>query len=86
MKAAAQPRYASGGIFEGEWKYGHGLVGEDCHGGFVLSPSQSVALRKVMDAPMTRGPVLTIQMGSRSPAEIPNRLYGAQINHEGDAI
>lgn len=83
--AFVQPRYASGGTFRLSGMAA-GIVGEDCHGGFVLSPSQSRAFLAAMDQPMTKLGTLNILMRSPSPWDAPNRLYGAYINDDGDAV
>lgn len=83
VQASMQPRYASGAVFR---NWAGAMVGESCHGGFLLSPSQFVAFRKVVGAPITRGETVTVMMRRSSPAETPNRLHGAYINEEGDAV
>lgn len=84
VKAAAKPRWSSGGIIGKA--FGSQLVGEDCHGGFALSPSQSKAFLEAMEQPVVKLESLTILMRSPTPWGTPNRLHGAYVNEEGDAV
>jgi hypothetical protein len=66
----------------------HGILGRalDLKGGFLMSPEQADAFRRMMEMPVTRMGAVTIPMRGPSPWDAPNRLYGAAINDEGDAI
>lgn len=86
-EAVAAPRYATGGLAEGvsldTWV---GRIAEKNLGEFTLTREQSIAFRAALDAPMVRSGPLAVLMRSLSPWEAPNRLHGAYINDDGDAV
>ena len=78
------PQLANGGFFSSEMLTGIGLVGEHAES-FPLSPSQSRALKLELEAPLHhRG--LPDLPDTEAFWEVPNRLFGARINEEGEAI
>lgn len=60
------PSYAAGGIV-GEAFLSPGVIGEDCQGGFRLTPEQSEAFQRVMNAPMIQSEPLSVLMRGASP-------------------
>ncbi|WP_156948882.1 hypothetical protein [Bradyrhizobium sp. WSM1417] len=80
--AAARKLYFSGGIsgLSGEF-----LVGEAC-GESLLTPAQMNAFDAVLSAPAAPNEALRRLMSIVPPWSIPNRLYGARINDDGDAV
>jgi len=66
-RAAAEQSYASGGFVEGAW----GVVGEGCHGGFSLSPSQSKAFLEALERPMAQLEPIKVLMNTRAPWDEP---------------
>lgn len=82
-KSALEPRFHSGGVI-GE-AFSSGLVGERCQD-FVLSPSQSKAFFASLAEPAAPNEPLRMLLRASTPWEVPNRLFGAAITIEGDAV
>lgn len=79
---AAQPRYFIAGI---SGRAGEFLVGEVC-GESLLTPAQMGAFNAALSAPAAPNEALRKLMRSDPPWSTPNRLFGARINDDGEAV
>jgi hypothetical protein len=78
----AQPPYFSAGI---SGRAGEFLVGEVC-GESLLTPAQMGAFHAALSAPAAPNEALRKLMRSDPPWSIPNRLFGARVNDDGEAV
>jgi hypothetical protein len=84
-RSMAAPRYAVGGWISGE-AFLHPLVGEACSSETLLTQEQFRAFSAALDKPSQPHSGLRALMRSASPWDVPNRLHGAYINDDGDAV
>jgi hypothetical protein len=82
-QAVAAPQYVSGSIVN--YISGEILVGEAC-GESLLTPAQMSSFEAVLSAPAAPNEALRALMRSVPPWDIPNRLYGARVNDDGEAV
>jgi|SRR6185369_366776 len=76
---------ANGGFMSGEVQLVLGVAGERCQS-FPLSPAQSRAFEPVLTARPSGNQVLSALLRAEMPWEVPNRLCGASINEDGEAV
>lgn len=82
-RSVAGPRYISG--IAGEVPLSP-LTNADDVGELILSRRESRAFELSLTTPRGPNPQLVELMRSRPPWQVPNRLFGARVNDEGNAV